>query len=274
MSQKVAIVGYGYVGQAYHLMFPEAKIYDPYYDKSGFKTSTKKEVNSCDLAIICVPTPTSEDGMSCDTGIVEDTFKWLRVPVVVIKSTVTPGTTERLDTEYKHGDVCFSPEYIGEGGYFMPYWKYPDPKDPRKHDFMIVGGKKTATSRVVDIFIRHKGPHTKFMQVDAKTAEIIKYTENMWIATKVTFVNEMYDVCKAMGVDWNDVREGWLMDTRVDRNFTAVFVDKRGFEGKCLPKDTKAIVHASKESGYEPKFLQDVIDNNNRIREEHGFEEV
>ncbi len=139
---------------------------------------------------------------------------------------------------------------------------------------MIIGGRREATKKIVDIFIRVNGPTVRFMRTDAKTAEVIKYTENMWIATKVTFVNEMYDVCEALGVDWQDVREGWLMDTRVERTFTAVFHDKRGFEGKCLPKDTKALAHSSKEAGYEAKFLQDVIDNNNRIRKKHKFDTV
>lgn len=269
---KIAIVGYGYVGRAYHKMFPDAFIYDPFV--TDVKTVEKKEVNGCDLSIISVPTPTSDDGKSCDTSIVEDIFTWLKTPLVVIKSTVKPGTTNKLKEKYKFGSVVFSPEYVGEGKYFMPFWKYPDPNDPSLHNFMIVGGDKESTQKVVDIFESLRGPHVKFFQTDAKTAEVIKYMENMFIATKVTFVNEMYEVCKSLGVDWHTVREGWLLDSRVDRNFTAVMLHKRGYEGKCLPKDTKALIQSTEESGYNPKFLKAVTENNNRIRKGNGFKEV
>lgn len=269
---KISIIGYGYVGRAYHLMFKDALIYDPFV--KDIQTASKEEINQTDLAIICVPTPTAEDGKSCDTSIVEDTFKWLKTPLVLIKSTVRPGTTEKLARSYGHGDVCFSPEYVGEGNYFMPFWKYPHPNDPTLHDFMIVGGEKEATEKMVDIFESLRGPHIRYFQTDAKTAEVIKYMENMFIATKVTFVNEMYEVCKSIGVDWHTVREGWLLDSRVDRNFTAVRLNKRGYEGKCLPKDTKALISTSEESGYDPKFLKSVTENNNRIRKMTGFSEI
>ena len=179
-----------------------------------------------------------------------------------------------LAQKYPKLNICFSPEYIGEGGYFIQFWKYPDPHDPKKHDFMIIGGDKEPAVRIADIFIRSMGPHVKFMFTNRKTAELIKYVENMWIATKVTFVNEIYEVCKAMKVDWYDVREGWLLDSRVGEMFTAIFPDKRGFEGKCLPKDTKALVKSIEDSGYDPKFLKEVLNSNNRIRKKNGFQSV
>lgn len=271
-KSTTAIIGLGYVGNAYRSIFPDAVLYDPY--NKEIKSATKDEVNKCNLAIICVPTPTSGDGKNCDTSIVEEIFSWLKVPLVLIKSTVKPGTTTKLQKKYPDIQICFSPEYIGEGNYFIQYWNYPDPHDPKKHDFMIIGGDKEAAGKIEDIFIRKVGPHVKFMRTDSKTAETIKYTENMWIATKVTFVNEMYEVCKALGVDWRDVREGWLLDKRVSPMFSAVFPDKRGFEGKCLPKDTKALIATSEESGYIPDFLKEVLKSNNRIRKENGFDVI
>lgn len=96
----------------------------------------------------------------------------------------------------------------------------------------------------------------------------------MFIALKVTFVNELYEACKVLGVNYHDVREGWLLDTRVSRMFTAVFKDKRGFEGKCLPKDTRALISIIEENGYDPKLLKEVLYTNNRIRLYNGFKQV
>lgn len=269
---KIAIVGYGYVGRAYHQIFKDALVYDPYV--TDVETVSQDDVNSCDMVLISVPTPTSEDGMSCDTSLVEETLAWLTVQKVLIKSTVRPKTTERLQEQYPDKQIVFSPEFVGEGGYFVQYWKYPHATNPLFHNFQILGGPKEATTFLAEIFIRFVGPHITVYQTDSRTAEIIKYTENMFIATKVTFANEMHEVCKAFDREWVDVREGWVLDERVGRMFTGVFPDKRGYEGKCLPKDTKALVHAAKEQGYTPAFLQEVIASNNRIRKATGFDEV
>ena len=271
-NNKTAIIGVGYVGNAFRSIFPDAVLYDPF--NPNIESASKEKVNTCDFALICVPTPTSDDGKTCDISIVEDVFSWLEVPLVLIKSTIKPGTTQKLQQKYPKLEICFSPEYIGEGNYFIQYWNYPDPHDPKKHDFMIVGGTNEGTGKIIDIFVRKVGPHMKFMRTDAKTAEVIKYTENMWIATKVTFVNEMYEVCNALGVDWRDVREGWLLDKRVSPMFSAVFQDKRGFEGKCLPKDTKALIASAEAAGYDAKFLKEVLNTNNRIRKAHGFDKI
>ncbi len=269
---KIAIIGYGYVGRAYHQIFTDALIYDPYVD--DVETVSKEDVNTCDLVLIAVPTPTSDDGATCDTSLVEETLAWLTVSDVLIKSTVRPMTTEKLQKKYPKQNIVFSPEFVGEGGYFVQYWKYPHATNPLFHDFQILGGPKEATARFAEMFIRFVGPHITIYQTDSRTAELIKYTENMFIATKVTFVNEMYEVCKAFDREWVDVREGWLLDTRVGRMFTGVFPDKRGYEGKCLPKDTKALIAATQQQGYTPALLKEVTKTNNRIRTKNGFDEV
>lgn len=252
---KVAIIGFGYVGQAYKKLFPDAKIYDP---KRGYRNKTA--VNKCDLAIICVPTPKNHDG-SCNTSIVEEIVSWLKTPLILIKSTVSPGTTTELKKRYKKR-ICFSPEYLGESSYYVPTWKYPDPKEVIHHDFMIIGGSPEDREEVINIFLPILGPDKVYYQVDEKTSELIKYMSNAWIASKVIFCNEFYEIAKKFNIDYNQLREGFLLDSRVERMHTAVFKDKRGFDGKCLPKDLKAIVDFSKKAGYEPKLIQQVIKSN------------
>jgi len=102
------------------------------------------------------------------------------------------------------------------------------------------------------------GPHVFFAQTDAKTAEVVKYMENSWGAMKVIFANEWYDICEVHGVDYREVRELWALDSRVEKMHTAVFTDKRGYSGKCFPKDVNAIIEATKEAGYTPEVMETV----------------
>lgn len=255
---NVAIVGVGYVGKAYAKLFPDAYLYD-------INMGTKEGVNACDLAIISVPTPMSPDG-SCDLSIIEDVLSWLNTPLILIKSTVPPGTTKKLK-EQTGKRICHSPEYIGEGGYFIPFWKYPHPTESKYHDFMIIGGDPKDREDILQIFYPVLGATKTYYQVDETTSELIKYMENCAIATKVTLCNEFYNIAGAFGVSYDQLREGFVLDKRQGEMFTLVYKDKRGFGGKCLPKDVNGIIHASRKAGYDPKFLQDVVTNNERIKE-------
>lgn len=258
---KIVIIGSeGMVGKSMFKIFPNALSYDP---PAGITTS-KDTVNNCDLAVICVPTNTKDDEWSCDTTIIDEIFKWLKTPLVLIKSTVKPKTTKRLQGSYD-GGICHSPEYIGASSYYTPA-KYPNPKNPLQHGFMIIGGRREYTRQMVDIFQAKMGPHTKFMQTDATTSEIIKYIENVFGAMKVTFCNEIYECCEALGVDYREVREGWLLDPRTEPFYTAVFAKKRGYNSHCWNKDIRAFIKSVEEHGYDPSLLKEAIDTNNRIR--------
>jgi nucleotide sugar dehydrogenase len=261
MPNKVVIVGYGYVGKAYHKVFPDAMIYDPAFEDS----CEIVDVNTNDLAIVCVPTPSLEDG-SCDISIVEETIAWLETPLILIKSTIPPGTTAYLKKKYKKR-ICHSPEYVGEGGYYVSP-KYLSPTDVLQHPFMIIGGDPKDRSDILDFFKPVFGPEKFYYQVDETTSELIKYMENSWIAMKVAFCNEFFEIAKRFDVDYDTLREGWLLDPRVERPHTAVFRDKRGFNTKCIPKDILAIVDASTKFGYVPEILKQVLDSNKKFRKE------
>lgn len=253
--RKISIVGYGYVGKGYHKAFPEAVIYDR-------KSMNRDEVNTCDLAIISVSTPMMEDGR-CDISAVEEVVGWLKTPLILIKSTVPPGTVDEL--KKKTGKrICFSPEYMGEGKYYIAPWKYPDPTDPSYHTFQIVGGDKKDADEIVGIMCEKLGPEKFYYIVDAIEAEIIKYMENSWGATKVGFCQEFYDLCQVFGASYNRVREGFLLDSRTEKMHTAVFPHKRKWGGKCWPKDIHAIVKKAEEKGYSMDLLKQVIKNNEK----------
>jgi UDPglucose 6-dehydrogenase len=247
--KNIAIIGYGYVGQGYHKAFPEAVIYD-----EPKEIGHRNKVNECDLALVSVPTKMLEDG-SCDTSIVEEVVSWLETPLILIKSTIPPGTTDRLK-ERTGKRICFSPEYIGEGKYWVPEWKYPNPTNPLSHGFVIIGGDKEDCSNILDFFIPVLGPSTHVRIISSIEAEIVKYAENSWGAVKVRFANMLRDVCDIYGANWYNVREGWLDDPRVEEMHTAVFKDKKGWSGKCWPKDVMAFIRAIEKVGYNPKLLK------------------
>lgn len=284
---KVAIIGFGYVGKAMHKIFPDALVYDPSHwnqDESQCTDAGRKAISEnkaqlakkmgirlyTKMAIVCVPTPmqeTDDEFKAVDLSIVEEVIGWLNCDLILIKSTVPPGTTDRLALETGK-NICFSPEYIGEGKYQVTPWKYMSPDDPRLHEFMIVGGEDKATEEILNIFVRRLGPEKTYLPMRAIEAETIKYMENSWGAMKVTFAQEFYDFCKAIGARYHMVREGWALDNRIEKMHTAVFVDERGFGGKCYPKDVNGIVVKADEVGSEMTLLKAVLRKNSQIRKD------
>lgn len=286
--RSVAIIGYGYVGKAMEKFFckhHDIKVYDPpYIEKNNLEgvvekhegenitfTNDKSDINACDLAVVCVPTPSNEDG-SVDLSYIYNTFKWLNTPDILIKSTVPPGTTKKLiegfESDIIDRRIAFSPEYIGEGKYVVQWWKdkgYPHPTDMKYHDFQIFGGERKVTSEIMEFFKPILGPEVKYIQTDSTTAELTKYMENSWGASKVTFCNEFANIAETLGVDYNELRELFLLDGRVERMHTAVFKYKRGFGGKCFPKDVQGVVKFSEEAGYVPEFLKEVLRSNDKF---------
>ena len=260
VMKKIAIVGHGYVGKAMEKFFEkhyELVIYDP---PAGYAV-TKDDVNECDATFICVPTPRSEDG-SCDISLVEDVVSWINTEIIVIKSTIEVGTTKILSERYDK-DLVFSPEYVGESTYWTPFNFHHDMKET---PFYTFGGNKNSCSKVIDLILPVTGPCKQYNITDSTTAEMAKYMENAFYATKVAFCNELYDICDAVNVDWNAVRELWLSDPRLHRMHTAVFKDNRGFGGKCLPKDTSALVQIAKKAGVTSDLLEGVLSSNKKVR--------
>lgn len=263
---RVAIVGLGFVGQHHLKIFPEAiQIDPPRGSREGYGAT-----DGCDLAIVCVPTPKRDDG-TCDTSIVESVIPQLHATVILVRSTVTPGTCDRIAQETGKR-IVFAPEYMGESRYWTPA-QFPQPRDPVGHGFMILGGNDLDCSHVADIFLPVLGPCTRFRFVRRKEAELIKYAENAFFALKVTFATQLREICKASGVNYHRVREGWLDDPRVGPMHTAAFSDAPGFGGKCLPKDTAALAEYSRQIGLDPVLLDAVLEQNARSVREPGLAE-
>lgn len=256
-KRQVAIIGYGYVGKGMHELFGkhyDVVIHDPEYPDSR----TKEEINCSELAVVCVPTPMNDD-FSCDVSVVEDVVSWLEAPVIWIRSTIAPGTTEMLKKKYGKR-IVFSPEYLGESKYYTPYDFHSDEK---KMPFIVFGGDKKDTQYVIKFVAPVMGPVKQYPQTDATTAETVKYIENTFFALKVTFSNEMFDICNALDLDFYEVRDLWTLDPRLNPMHTMVFEDSRGFGGKCFPKDVAGVISAANKAGYSPKLLETMLEVNN-----------
>lgn len=219
---RVGIYGYGFLGKAMHRLFEntghEIVIRDP-------EQGHLQPMDGIDLAIICVPTPPGPQG-ECNVSIVTKVVKTCPADLILIKSTVSPGTTDTLkrDTNKR---IVFSPEYMGESKYFVPD-RWLNPTDARKHGFMIVGGHEEDTADIIDIFLPILGPTCRFRQMEAKQAEIVKYIENSFFAVKVMFANEIRRICEASGVGYHPVREAWVDDPRTIRTTPLRFETSEG----------------------------------------------
>ncbi|HLI63449.1 MAG TPA: hypothetical protein VKV05_08615 [Terriglobales bacterium] len=256
---KLGIVGYGVIGKALARLFREKHelaIYDKYL--SGVNSpGHKDDINNCELAFIAVPTPSASDGLSCDLSAVEEVVRWLRVPAC-LKSTVPPGTTDRLSHSARL-PLGFSPEYVGEAcGHPWP--------EMDSCGFVIVGGAKIVCDRVIAAYKQSSKLSLKYYCTQARTAELCKYMENCFLATKVSFVNQFFDIARYFDVDFEELRKLWLLDARVGSSHTVVRPE-RGFGGRCLPKDLRAIIAATQAFGGAP-LLEAVLDFNDRITAE------
>jgi len=256
---KIGIVGYGYVGEAMCNFFMSK--YEVFVFDGPKGLGMEADINKCDMAVVCVPTPMGEDG-ACDTSIVEQVVGWIDTPLILIKSTVSPGTTDRLINKYGKR-IVFSPEYCGEPDY-DPGHNFAS--NAANEPFHVFGGNPEDTSAVTQIVSRLAGPTKVYYQVSAIEAEIIKYMENAFLGTKVVFTYEMQKICETLGADFHKVREGWLLDPRINKSHTMYFADNESpFGGKCLPKDINGIIQACEAAGYSPGFIKELLASNKRL---------
>jgi GDP-mannose 6-dehydrogenase len=269
---KVAIVGYGVVGKAYRQLFPDAVIFDPFVkdepwtDESGQRwlpsETSREQVNSCDLALVAVFTPLKEDG-SLDISIVEEVVDWIETPLILIKSALHPGTTDKL-VEKTGKKIATSVEYIGEGNYPVHYWKYPHQSDPRMHQMIVVGGEQPVAEACAEILWSRMSPDVKIHIVSALEAEITKLVENSYGALKVTFINTLLSLAQKSGTSFLRIHQAWQADPRTDSMHLRSVTFDRGWMSKCWDKDVPALVAYSKQVGATDmaELFQAVLDIN------------
>lgn len=264
MSKSVVCIGYGWVNKQTAELFPDAKIYDPYIDQGNFteeqwreirpRLVTQGKVSEYDVAVIAVPTPNLPDG-SLDTSIVEEIVSWCECPIILIRSTLNPGTVDYLTIKYKKR-IVVQPEYLGESVQHVM-------ASMKERNFIILGGEPKDRREIIELYTQAYNANVTIRQVTARVAEVIKLSENRAIAFKVAQCQELYDACEAAGIDYYEVRDAvYSDDPRFNLWWTFIFPDNRGMNSKCIPKDPKAWVAWCKQFGYDPKITKAILSKN------------
>lgn len=259
---KIGVIGNGFVGHAMTLLTPgvDVIVWDVDSNKRVPRDLTFKQfVQESEIVFVAVPTPMNKDG-SCHVGVVEHVVEQVRSvdseKYIVIRSTVPPGTSDRLG-------VFFMPEFLTERE-----WR----SDFTGTDEWIVGADdKQFISKIQEMFTLAAdknciaGDHVK--QTTTTEAEMIKYTRNCFLASKVSFFNEIYQLCKKIGIDYEAVRHECGGDVRIGHQHTYVPGPdgKLGYGGTCFPKDTNALRCIMQEHDIESPVIDSVVFRNETI---------
>lgn len=240
---KIKIYGYGWVGKAMSTLFPDSVTHDP---NLGFVHKEK-----ADIAFICVPTPLKDDYL--DTSIVEQVIRDAEEDLIIVRSTVMPGTCDKYDGMK---NIVFMPEYLGETV------NHPM-TDQKTRPFLIVGGRDENRRKAIELFQTVYNANVSIRQLSNLEAEIVKLSENRAIAFKVAQCQELYDVCQKAGVDYYTIREAvYGDDPRFNLWFSFVYPDKRGFNSKCIPKDVYGWASWAESLGYDPQITKAILERN------------
>jgi len=274
---KIGIVGKGFVGSAVQNGFSpntgcdaEVRVYDK--NPSRSLHSLKETVNESDVVFISVPTPAGIDG-KIDLTILNDAINDInevsinRETIFLVRSTVVPGTTSNIQQTFPKLRIVFNPEFLTERS--------------ANFDFInqtrfILGGSKDNTTKVADLFRDRFGESIPVIETNYETAELIKYMNNCYFATKVSFLNEMYQVAEKSGVDWEVALDGFVRDGRIGHSHVNVpgHDGKLGFGGSCFPKDVQAIINYGESLGLNMNTLKGVWDTNLEVRPERDWEQL
>jgi UDPglucose 6-dehydrogenase len=241
----VKIYGYGWVGKAMHTLFPTALIHDP------AQNLTNNEI--VDVAFICVPSPLKDGEL--DTSIVEEVINNCQENLIIVRSTVMPGTCDKFPDKH----IVFMPEYLGETV------NHPL-TDQKARPFMIIGGKPEDRRKVIELYQKAYNANVTIRQMTAYEAEVVKLTENRAIAFKVAQCQELYDACEKAGIDYYAVRDAvYGDDPRFNLWFTFIYPEARGFNSKCIPKDVYGWASWAESVGYVPELTNKLLEVNNKL---------
>ena len=261
---KVGIIGNGFVGEAIAFAFSpttDLRVYDINPLKS---THTKKQVDECDFIFVCVPTPMRKDG-SQDLSYIEKVFdSAVSGPIYIIKSTVLPGTTENLWRKYPTLSIIFSPEFLTERTAKL---------DMLTQTRIVLGGKKDLTKKTKELF-EQRFMNRHIIEMDSSTAELVKYMNNTFFATKVSIMNEFKRVCDKIGGDWEQALYGFTSDSRIgDSHLHVPGPDGRyGYGGTCFPKDVNAFTKFAEKLNVPLNTVEAGWKTNLEVRPEKDWE--
>jgi UDPglucose 6-dehydrogenase len=267
---KIGIVGQGFVGTAVReglKGFFDIETYD--IAKESTCETLDDICRKSKILFVCLPTPMRGDG-SCYTGIVDEVLEKINTSnhckTIVVKSTIPPGTTVRWNNMFSNIDIVFNPEFLTEANSI---------NDFKNQNRIIIGGPKKAASRVRRLFVK-VFPKVKIIKTDSTYAEMVKYVTNSFLAMKVSFANEMYQICDRLDVDYDKVIEYAMHDERLGYSHWSVPGPDGdfGYGGHCFPKDVKALIKVASDLDISPRMLTATHMKNNDVRKDRDWEQM
>ncbi len=264
MKKTVGVIGNGFVGESQAFSFsPTSDV--RIYDINPLKTThTLSEVLEQEFIFVCLPTPMRENGEQ-DLSFIENFFRDINPndeSIFIIKSTILPGTTEKLINKFNY-NIVFSPEFLTERTAKL---------DMLTQSRIVLGGQDEIVLRVKDLF-EERFMNRNYILTDSTTAEFIKYMNNTYFATKISLMNEYYRLSESLGVDWETAKYGFVSDGRVaDSHLHVPGPDgKLGFGGTCFPKDINALITIGNDMGCNMNVLKAAWETNLEVRPEQDW---
>jgi len=277
IDKHIGIIGSGFVGNAVRYGFSpnvgvDAKI--RVYDKNPSKSlhTLEEVVIESDIIFLSVPTPSNKDG-TINVDIVDEALNDMNVyaasvdNIILLRSTVVPGTTRKLQEKYSNLRIVFNPEFLTERS--------------ANFDFInqtrfILGGNSDDIKEVSELFRQRFGHSISIVETNYETAELIKYMTNTFFATKISFLNDMKLLSDKCGAIWEHTLEGFVRDGRVGHSHLNVpgHDGKYGFGGSCFPKDIQALINYGDEIGVDMGVLKAAWETNLKVRPERDWEQL
>ncbi len=274
---KIGIVGQGFVGTATRKglenYYEDIYTYDKYNSINSNSIDLEDLCQKSEIIFICLPTPMTKEG-ECFTGIVEDTIKKIdsfansnSKKIAIIKSTIPPGTTQTINKATKNIKVIFNPEFLTEANSI---------DDFKNQDRIILGGEEKEALEVVSTMYSQVFKKIPIIKTNSTTAEMVKYTTNTFLSTKVSFANEIKIICDNIDIDYSNLINIVTLDKRLgDSHWKVPGPDgKMGFGGSCFPKDLQALIYFANKIQCNPLLLNAVWEKNLLVRPEKDWEKL
>ena len=245
---KIGIAGYGFVGKAHEGVlkdYHDIIIYDPALGHYG-------DLRHADAIIVCVSTPQHPHG-GCHMNNVYEVIEDASNVPILIKSTISIEGWKMLSHAFPDKQMTFSPEFLRAATAI---------EDFRNNDTILLGGGNTGFW--ADIFVTAMGK-ININIAEAQELILAKYARNSFLALKVAYFNQLYDLCDELDIDYNEVRKYTTLDDRIGESHTMI-TDERGFGGHCFPKDVNALIATAKRDNVDLSILKDAVEYNRNIR--------
>jgi UDPglucose 6-dehydrogenase len=267
----IGIIGQGFVGNAVYQKFKhhfDILTYDKY--NVDHNSTLENLIDNSKYIFVCLPTPMNTDG-SCNTDIIESVLDQItshtdQERVIIIKSTVICGTTKRLSEKYPTLHFVFNPEFLTERNAVEDY---------NKQDRIILGGDRPYTTELKQIFSK-VFPNAHIIKTDSTHAEMVKYLTNTFLSVKVSFANEIYELCNALDIDYDKVVEYATLDPRLGHSHWSVPGPDGdlGFGGHCFPKDLVALIDLAENLNVIDNVLSAAEQTNTQVRTNRDWEQM